>query len=453
MPNAKNGIILACFSTHSLTNRRKQIVKPKKILFVVMPYEGEVRDRVTAKFYKNKAVKYMPLGVLSLAACVPPEYEVKVLDAASLGLDLQETIDQIEAWAPDVLGLSVVTYRAWAMVQILQRTSAPIKIVGGPHATKSYNYILEQGAHAVFVDDAEVTFPQWLQAGCPEGVFWGGQVNLNTIPLPARHLLNIDDYRIEKNEDLLFDVGALRLPMFSSKGCPYACTYCDVQQKTFNFKSAERCVEEFKALIDLGATSIHILDDAFNVNRNRVSEMSKALVRENIKVDWSARGTVEVRESVIADLAEAGCKRLHVGIESLDDTILAGFKKSSRYKHIEQFSTLCQQYGIDILGYFIIGAPGETSEYRRTLPQRIRDLGIKLPYFNLLSPLAETPYYEELLRTGKFKKDFWTEFCKNPVPDFIIPEIRSEEEEEELRLIIDDYVRYFKRDDMPVFVN
>ncbi|MBV8048821.1 MAG: B12-binding domain-containing radical SAM protein [Paludibacterium sp.] len=429
-------------------------MKKEKIMFVVMPYEGEVLDRVTAKFYKNKAVKYMPLGVLSIAATIPVDrYDVQVLDAASLGLSLDETIEAIENWAPDVLGLSVVTYRAWAMTEILKRTSAPCKVVGGPHATKNYRYILQQGAHAVFVDDGEVIFPEWLDSGRPPGVYFGGQVDLNALPLPARHLLDIDIYRIEKNEDLLFDVGSLRLPMFSSKGCPYSCTYCDVQQKTFNMKSAERCVEEFKELIRLGATSIHILDDAFNVNRARVSDISRALIAENINIDWSARGTVEVREDVIADLADAGCRRLHVGIESLDDDILATFKKASRYKHIEQFCKLCDKYGIDILGYFIVGAPGETTEYRRTLPGRIRDLGIKLPYFNLLSPLAETPYYEQLLREGRFEYDVWQSFCRQPVRDFIIPEIRSVEEEDELRQMIDRYVEHFKRDDMPVFVS
>lgn len=425
----------------------------KKILLTVMPYEGEVQDRVTAKFYKNKAVKYMPLGVLSLAACIPDCYEVRVLDAASRGLSLDETLEEIEAYAPDILGLSVVTYRAWAMTQILKRASAPIKVVGGPHATKNHRAILRQGAHAVFVDDAEVAFPKWLDAGCPKGVFLGGQVNLDSIPLPARHLLDFKDYTIEKNDDLLFDVGTLRLPMFSSKGCPYACTYCDVQQKTFNFKSAHRCVEEFQQLIDYGATSIHILDDAFNVNRARVSELTAEIKRANINIDWSARGTVEVRESVIAELAEAGCKRLHVGIESLDDDILATFKKSSRLKHIEQFAELCNKYGVAILGYFIIGAPGETSEYRRTLPERIKNLGIRMPFFNLLSPLAETPYYESLLAEGKFDRDYWKEFCNDPVRDFIIPEIRSEEEENELKTIIDSYVAYFKRDEMPVFVS
>ena len=425
----------------------------KKILLSVMPYEGEVQDRVTAKFYKNSAVKYMPLGVLSVAACIPEQYEIKILDAASLGLTLEETLAAIEDFAPDILGLSVVTYRAWAMREILNRASAPIKVVGGPHATKSHAIILQQGAHAVFVDDAEVAFPKWLEDGCPQGVFFGGQVDMDTIPLPARHLLDLKDYRIEQNADLLFNVGSLRLPMFSSKGCPYACIYCDVQQKQFNFKSVDKCVAEFKELIKMGATSIHILDDAFNINKARVSALSEAMVRGNITIDWSARGTVEIREEVIADLAAAGCKRLHVGIESLDDDILIYFKKACRLKHIEQFCELCGKYGIDVLGYFIIGAPRETDEYLRTLPRRIENLGIRLPYFNLLSPLAETPYYEQLLRSGQFDRDYWGDFCKNPVRDFIIPEVRSEDEEDRLRATIDNYVSYFKRKDMSVFVS
>lgn len=425
----------------------------RRIMLAVMPYEGEVQDRVTDKFYKNAAVKYMPLGVLSVAANIPDSYEVRVCDAASRGLSLEETIDEIEAFQPDVLGLSVVTYRAWAMVEILKRTSAPIKAVGGPHATFNHQLIRLQGADAVFVDDAEITFPKWLADGCPPGTFQGGQVPLDDLPLPARHLLNLDDYRrTEVNEDLLFDVGNLRLPMYSSKGCPFKCIYCDVQQKTFNFKAPHKCVEEFRALLKLGTTSVHILDDAFNVRKERVSAMSRALVEADIHVDWSARGTVEVREEVIADLAAAGCRRLHVGIEALDDRILEYFKKSSRFKHIEKFCRLCETYGITILAYFIIGSPPETPEYRRRLPQMIDDLGIRLPYFNVLSALAETPYYDQLLKDGTFTRDYWSEFSANPVKNFVMPSARSDAEERELRATVDEYVSLFKRREMPVFV-
>ena len=426
---------------------------PLKIMLVVMPYEGEVLDQVTSKFYKNSQVKYMPLGVLSVAACVKDDHNVRVLDAASRGLDLVETIQEIEEFAPDVLGLSVVTYRAWAMTQILNRTSARIKIVGGPHATYNSEVILQQGAHAVFVGDAEFSFPKWLRDGCPPGIFKSDPVPLDDIPFPARTLLNIDDYKIQQNENMLFDVGNLRLPMFSSKGCPYKCVYCDVQQKSFNFKSPQRCVEEFHELIKLGATSVHILDDAFNVRRERISAMSKLIVENGILIDWSARGTVEIREEVIADLAAAGCRRLHVGIESLSDDILTYFKKSCRYEHIEKFCQLCQKYGIVILGYFILGAPGETEQYRKDLPRRIEDLGIGLPYFNVLTPLAETPYYYDLVQSGFFKSDLWGDFCRTPTPNWIMPSTRTEKEECDLQETANQYAAYFKKKGMPIFVS
>jgi anaerobic magnesium-protoporphyrin IX monomethyl ester cyclase len=425
--------------------------RPQKVLLVVMPYEGEVRDRVTAKFYKNSAVKYMPLGVLSIAACIGPEYDIQILDAASRNLTLDETIEEIETFGPDVLGLSVVTYRAWAMVEILRRTTAPRKVVGGPHATFNAPSILRQGADAVFVGDAEITFPKWLEDGCPNGVFKSDPVPLDALPFPARGLMNLDDYKIDVNDTMLFDVGNLRLPMYSSKGCPFKCVYCDVQQKSFNFKSPERCVEEFKELVSLGSTSIHILDDAFNVRKGRISDLCKLLVEEEVVVDWSARGTVEVREEVIADLAAAGCKRLHVGIESLDDDVLKYFKKSSRRQHIERFAHLCDKYGIVILGYFILGAPGESDSYRANLPRMIDDLGIKLPYFNVLSPLAETPYYFQLLRDGVFTRDIWAEFCANPTKDFLVPIARSLVEEDALQDVAVELANLYKRRDMLIF--
>ncbi len=417
--------------------------RSRKILLVVLPQEGEVRDRVTYKFYKNPVVKYMPLGVLSLAACLR-RHDVSVLDASSKGMTLEETIDEIEKVQPEILGLSVVTYRAWAMTEVLRRTSCPIKVVGGPHATANAPTILRQGARAVFIGDAEETFPRWLEEGCPEGIFTGQPVNYNALPLPARDLVSLEDYRIKPNQDLLFDVGSLRLPMFSSKGCPFKCNYCDVQQKTFNWKSPDKVLEEFHALTELGVTSIHILDDCFNVKRDRVKDICDLFVNAGISIDWSARATIETREFLIEALAKAGCRRLHVGIEHLDDHVLVYFKKQQRYKHIEQFCRNCNRYGVHILGYFILGAPEETREYRERLPEMIRELGIAIPYFNVLSPLADTAYYTELLETGRLKTDFWKEYIENPTKDFIMPTAREEELEVEIEDTVKRLIEEFK---------
>ena len=81
----------------------------------------------------------------------------------------------------------------------------------------------------------------------------------------------------------------------------------------------------------------------------------------------------------------------------------------------------------------------------------IEELGIKIPYFNLLTPLAETPYYYQLLRDGTLDRDYWSEFCANPVRDFEMPSGRSKQEDLELHAVTDEYVTHFKRKDMLVF--
>ncbi|MGN7613674.1 B12-binding domain-containing radical SAM protein [Magnetococcales bacterium HHB-1] len=406
------------------------------------PLEGQVVDRVTPKVYKPKTVKYTPLGLLSIAANIPDHYEVIIIDASSFCLTVEQLLEQIETLQPDILGLSVVTYRAWAMREILTRTSVPIKVVGGPHATYHAETVLKQGADAVFKGDAEATFPLWLQRGMPSGVFAGDPVDLNKIPFPDRQRIDLAAYsiQVDKRKNLLFDAGRLRLPMFSSKGCPLKCIYCDVQQKNYNAKSPETILKEFKVLKNLGASSIHILDDTFNIEKRRVIQFSQLLQNAELKIDWSARGAVEGRETVIKALTDAGCQRFHVGIEHLDDRVLHYFRKAQRYKDVVRFCKLCDRYNLMLLAYFILGAPGETDLYRQRLPDLIRGLGIKLPFFNVLTPLSETAYYQDLLKRGVFKRDFWQDFIENPVRDFQIPSHRSEEEEQMLADTLTHYL-------------
>ncbi len=417
-----------------------------KIAFVVCPTEGQVVDRVTHISYKPKKVRYTPLGVMSIIASLPEQHQVKLIDASSLGMTIDDILEELAWFQPDVLALSVVTYRAWAMTELLKRSDAPVKAVGGPHATYHHDTILRQGADAVFVGDAELTFRRWLSLGMPEGVFRSTPVDLNAIPAPDRRILNLDDYRIPASVDretLLFEAGDLRLPMFSSKGCPLKCIYCDVQQKRYNTKSPETILKEFIDLKQLGVTSIHVLDDTFNLEKSRVVQFCNLLIDHGWDMEWSARGILEVNEDVVRHLAESGCKRLHVGIEHLDDAILKYFRKHQRLKDVYRFGELCKKYDIDILGYFVLGAPGETSAYHQRLPEMIREIGIKIPFFNILTPLSDTEFYTQLLEQGQIKNDFWAGFIEQPTRDFQIPSHRPPEEEQVLQAVLDGYLEIF----------
>ncbi|MBF0143363.1 MAG: B12-binding domain-containing radical SAM protein [Magnetococcales bacterium] len=416
----------------------------RRILLVFPPSEGEVRDRVTPPYYKNPVVKYMPLGILTLAAVLRDDHDVTVLDASSKGLSLEETVHWIEAREPEVVGISAVTYRAWAVRELLRRLSAPVKVVGGPHATANAATLLAQGAHAVFIGDGEATFPAWLAAGMSPGIFPGEATDPDACPFPAREMVDLEDYRILPDDNLLFSAGSLRLPMFSSKGCPFRCNFCDVQEKRFRFKSPERVVAEFREILGLGATSVHILDDCFNVRGKRVRQIAAGLAEAGIVTDWSARGMVERDERVIAALAAAGCRRLHVGLEHLDDGILAFFRKQYRFRHIEEFCEMARRYGIEILGYFILGAPGETAAIRERLIADIERLGIRYPFFNILSPLPGTDYYRGLLHAGTLGRDDWADFIAAPTPNWRMPSGRDPQTDAELHEGIAKWTAHFR---------
>lgn len=131
-----------------------------KILLSTLPKDGSAIQWVTPKFFLPDDSKYLPLGLLSLASNLPEKHNIKILDPNSRNWSIERTIEEIEKENPDILGLSTVTMKAYQMKEILQKTSAPYKAVGGPHTTHNAEVILSQGADAVFVESFVNKFNQ-----------------------------------------------------------------------------------------------------------------------------------------------------------------------------------------------------------------------------------------------------------------------------------------------------
>jgi anaerobic magnesium-protoporphyrin IX monomethyl ester cyclase len=411
-----------------------------KIVLSSLPTEGQFINWAGQKYFLPKEVVYMPLGILSLASNIPPKYDVKILDPASEGWTVEETINNIEKEKPDILGLSALTRRVWALEEILKKTSAPYKVVGGPHATYYAEEILRKKADAVFVGQlADREFAEAIETK-PRGII-ECTTGINDIHFPKRDFLKIENYFPENAP--LFEANK-RLPMFSSVGCPRRCTYCNVQSKKGQYKNPATILDEMEYLYSVGARSIHVLDDNFNFNQPHLRGILEEMDKRDFYIEWSGRGQIKMDFSLVPRMVERGFKRIHAGVEALDNKLLKNWNKGQTVKDIEVFCNEMNKNNVDIIGFFILGDPLDTEEYVKNLPRRIKEFGIKYPFFSVLFPEPDTEYYRSLVRDGHYKKDYWAEFMKHPTPYFEIPYPYGEKRKEEVLSYTKEIINEFK---------
>lgn len=435
------------------------------ILLINLPREGEVVDSTTPDYLLYDFMHYPPLGLLSIAANVDARHSMKILDTLTNNYSIEDTVKYIVDFKPDLLGISVVTKRLYPMYAISKKIKEllpkTIIIAGGPHI----NYFPMETMEIGTLDYAlpgfgEETFPQFVEIidknenidsfiGSIPGLYYkvNGSIKVNPpddkptvldrFPFPRRELIDLEDYFTAADKVKMTTV-------YSSRGCPFHCIFCDVQEKKYHYRSAERLVDEFESIAALGIKEIHIFDDTFNFKRQRVIDMCNEIIRRGLKISWSARARVHPIDKEMLELMKAaGCCRLHVGVEALDDNILINIKKQITLEQIYNFFELCNEYKIDTLAYFIIGFPEETEEYRKALFKRISLLKATYVYINILFPTPKSEYYKNLIRDGVYEKDHWAEFVKKPVENFDIPLCRTPELQAELTVLADTIHKKF----------
>lgn len=432
---------------------------------MTLPREGESLDYTTRDYLLTDFSKYPPLGLMAIATQVDRRHEISIYDPGVQAHTIEDACRHILKVRPDVLGISVVTRRLWALKEISCTIKAQLPqcriIVGGPHINYWPRETLELGNIDYALSGcSESSFPRLIeeisagekrdrldhisQLHCvrerrvysievPES----SHVSLDQIPFPRRDLIPQDLYFTAVDMSRMATT-------YSSRGCPFHCIFCDVQEKGFAFRSGRNMADEFEALCAQGYEEIHIFDDAFNIRKDRVIELCNELQKRRIRVKWSVRARVNPwdREMMQA-VKEQGCVRIHVGVESLDDATLRYMKKRQSVKEIMTFFSMCNDVGIDTLAYFIIGFPTETPAYRASLYEKALELNPTYAFVNILFPLARTEYYESLVRTGVYGRDHWKDYVVNPTPYFNLPLPRSVELQRELESIADSFHRRF----------
>ena len=201
--------------------------------------------------------------------------------------------------------------------------------------------------------------------------------------------------------------GARSFSMMTSRGCPYRCTFCSqsIMPVKWRARSPQSVIAEFRHLIkDLGAQEIGLLDDSANINRKRLTEISQMLIKEGLNtVPWNMINGMRANladTDMLALMKQAGCKRSAFGVETGDAGMLVTINKNESLDQIRQAFKNAKQVGMETVGFFIIGLPGDTEE---SIEQTIRfaiELDPLVANFSMMTPYPGTMAYEQIMNGG-----------------------------------------------------
>lgn len=227
-------------------------------------------------------------------------------------------------------------------------------------------------------------------------------VEINTLPFPKWDLFPMEIYL--RNHILGFGPGIRSMPMISSRGCPYQCSYCDHSIFGYKYRArgAKNLIAEILALKgkhDIQA--VNFCDDLLVFDRSRVDEFCAILIKEKIKIKWSCNGRVNLMDKdLLQTMKKAGCVTIGYGIESGSPKILKEMNKNITVEEAGRAIKLTWQAGITPFSYLMFGMPGEDEESIRQTSEFCQKSGIA-EGFGFVSPIPKTRLYELAQQKGK----------------------------------------------------
>lgn len=352
-----------------------------------------------------------PLGLAYIGASLREAgHAVEILDALALDLSWPELERRLAASRPDVLGLSAMSPMAdvAARAARLGRPYAGRIVLGGPHATAARETVLDElpELDAAVVGEGErsaVDLLAWWERGergaPPPGVLARGQPFVEAVPerhpgalpRPARDLLPNHRYRY------LFATAPGFATMITSRGCPFACTFCDksVGGSRWRARDADDVVDEMREVVERYNTGfINFYDDNFTLKKSRVAEICEGILSAGLRVDWKCEGRVDgVDLPLLKLMRRAGCRLVAYGVESGNPETLAMLRKDVTLDETRRAFAETHQAGLASVAYIILGAPGEDrAAVQRTLAF-CREIQASYVQFSTLTAFPGTPLF------------------------------------------------------------
>jgi radical SAM superfamily enzyme YgiQ (UPF0313 family) len=392
------------------------------------------------------------------------DFDPAILDAQALNLDVQPLLNVVRKLNPDIivsrLSLSSLKDDISLMKKIKEVLPDVFLIAWGTICKIFPQEILEEGTFDLAIrDEMEFTVLELIRAlngkkslSQVEGVSFKSEgriihnatrpfvKNLDVLPFPAFHLLDMEKYVTFGSSTSLFFPNlpeTSSVPYFciySSRGCPFNCVYCahPIAFGPWRAMSPQKTVDEIEFLVNnYGVKAIRFLDQEFSLDIDRAIKICDEIINRGLNIHWVCETRADrITRDLVRKMKKAGCVRVEMGVETGDPELLRSFGKSGlTFDAIEKAFRITREEELPNCAYIMVGLPGETwttVEKTRSLIKRIK------PYYlsiQIATPLPGTPFYDMAQKMGWLISDDWSDFTMfDPVisyPNFSMEDMRK----------------------------
>ncbi len=381
---------------------------------------------------------FPPLGLAYMAAVLEKnQFEVKVMDCPICEMDHVKLKEELASFNPSIVGIGSMTPTIESALKSARvaKEACPdaTVIMGGPHATFMSSQILsdEPAVDVVVRGEGEETLLEIAQKssnmqnlGDVKSVVFRkeGEIvqtptrpfiqDLDALPRPAYHLIPVDKYRI---------LGRKLLPIMSSRGCPFQCSFCVASQMfgaRFRGRNPKNVLDELEWLRDeYGAEGVTFQDDTLTFDRKRILDICDGIIERKIELPWGCGTRADVvNREIVAKMRKAHCNEVCFGVESGCQRIRDALKKKVTTDQCENAIKWAKEVGIFVTVSVILGYPGETRETLRQTLDFVRKVEPDDVYLNHATPYPGTELRALVESNGWKMVEDWSMYnTMNPI--------------------------------------
>jgi anaerobic magnesium-protoporphyrin IX monomethyl ester cyclase len=435
-----------------------------RFALVFYPFKYKVHEE-NLKIVQKYFGVFPPLNEMWVAGIAERAgHQCIIVDARTLCLSKEETVEILKKFRPDIVGFRVTTYMFPDMLDwanhIKRELNVPIVIGGYNLRIYPKESLMHDAIDFGCVNSALYTVPKLLEVlergktnfdGVPGLVFKkNGEIiitpdadppeRFTDYPMPSRHLVPNELFAEFPTTRYNFTI------MVTSKGCPMRCTFCEAGRTPYDPRTPDQVVDEIEdAYVNHNIREIDIFDYEFPMVRKRTEGICNEIIRRKLDIIWACRSRVDtVDRELLALMRKAGCHRMYFGIESVHQNILDDMQKGITSEQVAQTIKWCKELDIMALGFFLIGSPGETEKMIYQTVNFAKALDLDYVQFSKLLAKPGTSMWKQMVKDTGY--DYWQQWVLGKETDRPLPRPWTGLSNEDIdRIARHCYLRYSMR--------